>query len=98
MGKTLKKVLTYSGIYIFIIEIQSTSMSAMQPTELSAEEKAPILNYKAGRPSRTKRSRSEVFRNSEDDDDGEHEGSQEESPRKRRFIYNDILESIQVIV
>ena len=96
--KTLKKVLTYSGIYIFIIEIQSTSMSAMQPTELSAEEKAPILNYKAGRPSRTKRSRSEVFRNSEDDDDGEHEGSQEESPRNRRFIYNDILESIQVIV
>ena len=73
-------------------------MSAMQPTELSAEEKAPILNYKAGRPSRTKRSRSEVIRNSEDDDDGEHEGSQEESPRKRRFIYNDILESIQVIV
>ena len=70
-------------------------MSALQPTEMSAEEKAPILNYKAGRP---KRSRSEVFRNSEDDDDGEHEGSQEESPRKRRFIYNDILESIQVIV
>ena len=73
-------------------------MSVMQPTEMSAEEKARISNFKPARPTRTKRSRSEVFRNSEDDDDGEQEGSQEESPRKRRFIYNDILESIQVIV